>query len=349
MTNKIAGFFWSAALLAGILTVRGESAPDDKSGEKGSQILKPAGRENWRIKNGEVTGNPDGDSKSLRLNWKEGQDYAAASQDITLESGKWYVLTMDYQAAGNTGVSFAGPAIKDSRSSFRMPEYFFGGAEEGKWSRAASHIYSGPGGACGFDIILHIKDKPGESNLKTASLTVKNPEIRGMEAADMSGELIENGDFENGAPGNIPPGWGVSFSGKAVPPSVKITGKESAGGKQCLEIDVPPPQEINGLETFAGQSGAVRLEPGKKYVLTFSAKSGAAETLSAAITGPVTEYKRFQLSPEWTKQSLEITVPAAKEDATERKTSRLTFEGSLKKLGGAKIWIDDVSLRQAAE
>jgi hypothetical protein len=307
------------------------------------------GKKNWRIKNGEIAASPGGEGKALRLNWKEKQDYAAASQDAALEPGKWYVLSMDYQAGGNTGVSFASLAIKDSRSSFRMPEYFLGGADEGKWRRAVSHVYSGPGGACGFDIILHRRGKPGSSNLKTASLTVKNIELRGLETADMRGELVENGDFEGGASGDTPPGWGVSHSGKATPPSVKTTDKDPAGGKQCMEIDVPPPQEINGLETFVGQSGAVRLEPGKKYALTFSVKSDAKEMISAAITGPATEYKRFQLTPEWTKHSMEITVPAAKEDATERKTSRLTFEGSLKRLGGAKIWIDNVSLRQAAE
>ena len=301
---------------------------------------RPAG---WRVTGGVVAPEGDGGKPCLRLE-RKGKDGALAAQAVTLEADRWYVLDFAWRRKGALGVSYV--TVKPAEGgAFAPASYDLSSGDSAEWMRGALHFHSGRGGAAEIDVRAGLKSFGGDEALPAqGTLWLDHLVLRTLTAADLSGELVENGGFESGAPGDEPPGWARGRTCEK-PPRLRLTDREAHSGKQSCEITVGPPQEIAGLDTFARASGSRRLTPDRKYVLRFWCKSDQQATLQVVVDGPVFLTRTFVARQEWSEQVIPVMVTAEQENTARRsRQATLSFEGPLK-AGNVRFWLDDVSLK----
>ncbi|OIO89237.1 MAG: hypothetical protein AUJ92_22025 [Armatimonadetes bacterium CG2_30_59_28] len=300
----------------------------------------------WKINHGEIVSEGAHSGKHcLRLS-KTTSGGGMASQSVFLQPDRWYNLRFSYRAQGDIGVSHIRLSKQTEAGVDVIPNnmYSFGSSRSDAWSNASLHVYSGKGGMGDMEIRLHISPNKGEATASTdASLWLDDMELEPLASADWRGEMIENGDFEEGALGSVPPGWS-SGSHRFVAPTVTITDKESHSGSRSMQIAVGAPQDIAGIDNFVVHSGARRLEPGRKYALSFWGKAERPVELRAELVGPLIISHCAFLQSEW--REFKVPVIVASEQETSPKQSRfmrISFAGALKD-GNVKMWVDDVRL-----
>jgi len=185
-------------------------------------------------------------------------------------------------------------------------------------------------------------------------LWIDDVSARPLLPSDVTGELIENGGFEDGAPGLVPPGWATGRWDRPYEyhlPATRITRDESRRGKQSLEFVLGDRQPHRCAYRWLYASGCWRLEPDKKYVLSFWTKSDKEALIFATFLGPIQEFNPVAVRRQWDFHQIPVTITPEQETSPRcgfEETS-FCFCGSVESQSNLRIWIDDVSLRQAAK
>ena len=310
------------------------------------------GNTGWKLHNGKVTEEgPHGGKACLRLDRTE-KGGAIALQFITLEPDTWYVCEFHYKitgAPGYTHLRFMGDLV-DGKRVIPSHSYLFDRYEKDHWTRGVNHIDSGKGGRCELEIRMFIHAIETEENLpQTATLWLDDLVLRPMTSDDMKGELIENGDFENGRPGCPPPAWSRSDARKPGLPEVALTDEGAHAGKQALKVKMGPPQDTKEGFYLIRSSGLRRLPLGRPYTLSFWARASRNADNRIIFCGPAMYGPTMHLTPEWQKFTYEvITTPEQQAAAKWGSTYRFYVMGSLS-LGNVTFWYDDISLRRAGQ
>lgn len=312
-----------------------------------------AGAEGWKVPAERIVEeNPHGGKQCLRLG-RVGDRGGRARQFIMLPPDKWYVCEFYYRSTGNPGHSrlrFMSENAIDGKRKIQSQCYDFDRTNMEKWSKGSMHIYSGGGDECEIEVNCCLRPNVGDEALDpNGVLWLDDFVLRPMEPADLKGEQIENGGFETGQVGFLPPGWSRGYVKKQGMPKVSLTDKQSHSGTRSLEIAMGAPRDVAGLEAYVTPSGTLRLEPGKQYRLSFWAKGSKETTAYFTGQGPRAFGYKFTTSPEWQRYTYDLAVTAEQEKAPRTSAHAiLSFAGSLK-LGNVTIWLDDVSLQQVEE
>lgn len=306
----------------------------------------------WQLSRGAVTEEgPHAGKACLRME-RTGKYGASATQFITLEPDTWYVCEFYYKLTGTPGYShirFMGDLVDGARG-IASQSYLFDRYEKDEWTRGVNHVYSEKGGRCELEIRLFINPTEPEENLPpTAALWLDDIVLRPMDSADMKGELIENGDFEDGRPGFLPPGWTRRDSREAGFPTVSVTDQEAHAGKQSLQIAMGAPRDSKGAAAFIVSAGRRRLLLGRTYTLSFWAKSSRPADSRFGFTGPASYVQNLHLTPEWQQFSFEV-MATPEQQAAAKWGQAFAFQvvGQLL-LGDVTIWYDDVSVQPAIQ
>ena len=341
----------SALLLVGVVAWAAED-----TGQAANPITNgdfENGNAGWKLGNGKVTEeNPHNGKACLRLDRTE-KGGAIALQFITLEPDTWYVCEFYYKIVGTPGLSrlrLMGEDVAEGKRRMPAHVYFFDRYEQDQWARGINHIYSNKAGRCELEILVFINPIEAEKNLQqNATLWLDDLVLRPMTSADMKGELIENGDFEDGRPGCPPPGWSRVEARKPGFPAVAVTDKEAHAGKQALEIKMGPPQDVKEGAYFIRTSGQRRLPLGRTYTLSFWAKSSRPADSRIIFSGPAMCGPTIHLIPEWQQFTYEVvTTPEQQAASKWGHTCAFNVMGPLS-IGDVTFWYDDVSLRRAGQ
>lgn len=300
----------------------------------------------WRVTNGGVVSEgAHGGQRCLQLR-RTDKGGAVATQVVALEPDKWYALTFSYRTVGEIGASYVKvDRVVNNVAVVPGSDYTFDSAGFDGWSQGTVHLYSGKGGDADIELRLFARPNFGDENPANAALWIDDLELRSLGSGDLQGELVENGSFEAGAVGHVPPGWACRAANRPMP-TVALREEVGVRGSRAMEIAVGEPQDVPGIDDFVCLSGTRRLEPGKRYFLTFWGRSDKDAVLHAGVTGAIAFSHQFFLHPKWERYTIPLTITPDQE-ASPRYTrfSRLAFAGSLKQ-GNVRMWIDDVSLRQ---
>ncbi|HRU07132.1 MAG TPA: hypothetical protein P5137_15305 [Candidatus Brocadiia bacterium] len=310
------------------------------------------GAAGWSLTNALVSPDAPHTGKAcLRLD-RNARGGAIALQFITLPPETWYVCEFYYKIEGTPGLTqfrFMGDLVDGKRG---MPSqiYYFDRCERKEWTRGVNHVYSGQGGRCELEIRLGIAPNAGEETLPpSATLWLDDIALRPMTLQDTKGELIENGDFESGNPGFMPPGWSRRDVRAPGRPTVSITGKESHTGKQALQIQMGPPQPTKEGAVFVAASGQRRVPPGRPYTLSFWAKASRKAGCRVVLSGPTSISQTIELTPDWQRFTQDVFLTPEQQSASKGGPGfGLQVLGPLS-TGGLTYWFDDFSLRWDGE
>jgi len=190
-----------------------------------------------------------------------------------------------------------------------------------------------------------LRAKYGDTSKGTAStMTKPAAKIEAKPVQAVPGNLVKNGEFEQDEEGDgIADNWKPN---KKKQPWVMLDEQQKHGGAKSLKI--VPPYEYQIVE---GLCQYVEIEPGKKYGLSFWAKSSNLTIKDAGFnrisfhdaTGKrlthtyIYDFKKLRGSKDWTPISIVATAPAG---ATQAMIRLGTYENT------GTIWYDTVVLKK---
>jgi len=179
--------------------------------------------------------------------------------------------------------------------------------------------------------------------------------VRPVVEADYKAEQIQDGSFEQAAPGAPPiqlmdgsPGRVKGIKDKTAA-SILVDDTTAHQGKQSVKISMA------GNQVFVLHYGSILIKPGEDYYLTFWVKSDGPEVpfecIASAEIGPDRKHwylrRTFKATPKWKECEFLIHIPGPGEPMYWEGRFRGGFhlQGSWE--GKGTLWIDDMSYRVA--
>ncbi|HEY1174385.1 MAG TPA: right-handed parallel beta-helix repeat-containing protein [Verrucomicrobiae bacterium] len=169
---------------------------------------------------------------------------------------------------------------------------------------------------------------------------------------EIGGNLVVNGDFEEGADGQSPRNW----KWQVQPPRAKATWTtaEHANGKAALRIDsAPPVKDSSGRGLFLNYVSAdmATVHPGKSYHLKAKFKADKPDTkVSLMLQSYVDKIYFWASSPndvkvgtEWQEASFSFRTPASGERGYNAAMKAFKIRIDVRQDSGT-VFVDDVSL-----
>jgi hypothetical protein len=171
---------------------------------------------------------------------------------------------------------------------------------------------------------------------------------------EIGGNLVVNGDFEEGTNGKSPTGW----KWQVQPPGAKAewTTAERAGGKASLRIDsAPPVKDSSGRGLFLNYVSVdmTTVQPGKSYHLKAKFKADKPDTkVSFMLQSYVDKVYFWSSSPsdvkvgtEWKEASFSFRTPAPGESGYNAAMKAFKIRLDVRQDSGT-VFVDDVSLTE---
>jgi hypothetical protein len=273
--------------------------------------------------------------------------------------------SIDYDGKGYPGLSFqvdAAPGefykVSWMLKSQRMGDEPFSVAMEGplgkgglkylatnEWNCYSAYLFSGPGGA--FKIWIHVM--PGSPGLVEA----KGIEVSKLSSADLTGNLLPDGDFEHSA--GSPADWRNADWVKGRPLSI-APAADFISGEHSMAVEFKP---LDGGKELGVNSLQMPVVSGKEYEFRFWAKAQQdfvinVDTQAWSPYGHKEKHfwKRdtFKITTEWKEYSLKVSIPddvAQYPDLAARTV--FVFIGAAAKDQECKVLFDDMSFKQLSK
>lgn len=211
------------------------------------------------------------------------------------------------------------------------------------WSQYSVYFYSGK------ETSTKIKFLVNPSIAKEIQL--KDLQLVPVTQEKFADNLLPDGDFEQSSA--FPTHWSKTYGTVTFPGSIVESQDFLAGTKSMVVSSVEQNKGNTGINSIY-----LPVIPGKRYEMSFWAKSETEITLSASVDGwsPFKHtgkhfYKssRFKVMPKWHFYSLNVDVPTDLTSYPDLQSKMMRLSFSWKNSGAVKVWLDGVTFRQSPE